>query len=80
MKAAFMAHLLLFQELADNLNSFLKSRAAFIERNAEPAEFMRKEGTRESDFQPAFADGVEHSDLAGKLQWMIESRQDRAGD
>ena|SRR5437867_8796976 len=40
-KAAFMADLLFFQQLANDLNPFLKSRAALIERNAEPPEFMR---------------------------------------
>ena len=40
---------------------------------------MRQKRARKTDFEPAFADRVEHADLARKLQRVIEGRQTRAG-
>src|SRR5205085_8543237 len=56
----------------------LEARAAFIERNTKTAEFVGQESTGKADFQPAFADGIQHSDFTGKLQRMVERRQHRA--
>ena len=63
MKPPLVAYLLLLEELAHNFDSFLESRTALIECNAETAEFVGQERTGKTHFQPAFADGVEHPDL-----------------
>ena len=75
MKPAFVAYLLFLEKFTNHLDPFLKSGATFVERHAEPAEFMRQKSTGETHFQATLADAVEHSDLPGKLQGMIESRQ-----
>ena len=41
---------------------------------------MRQEGAREADVEAAMRNGVEHGDLAGELDRVVEGRHDRAGD
>src|SRR6185437_2427486 len=75
-----MADVLLRQQQLDLLQAFAKPRHRFVRRNAEAAEFMRQESACEADIETAARDGIEHSDLAGKLERIVERRHHRAGD
>ena len=48
--------------------------------DAEMTILVRQEGAREPDIEPARAERIEHADLAGELERMIEYRQHGAGD
>src|SRR5262249_55912430 len=54
--------------------------AALVEADAELGELVRQEGAGEADLDPAVADAVQHADLAGKLQRLVECGKHRAGD
>ncbi len=59
---------------------FLEARKRLVERNAEAAEFVRQEGAGEADIEPSARDCIQHADLAGELERMIENRHDGSGD
>src|SRR5437764_2546601 len=75
-----MGHVFVAQQQIDLIDAFPKPRHRLVRRTAEPAELVRQKGTREADIQPPAADRVEHRDLTGELQRVIERRQHRAGD
>jgi hypothetical protein len=53
-------------------------RHRLIRRAAEAAEFARQKSPREPDIEAPAADRVQHADLAGELERVVEYRQDRA--
>src|SRR6185437_4200038 len=64
----------------DLLDAFAVALDRFVGRDAEAAELVRQEGAREADIEPPVADRVEHADLAGELQRVVEDGKHRAGD
>ncbi len=64
----------------EGLDPLLEARPALVHGDAEGIELVGHEGPRDADVEPAAADGVEHRELAGQLQRMIEDGQHRAGD
>ena len=80
MESPVVTHVFVLEKTPHGLHSFFEARAAFVERHAKTAELVRQKRTGETDFEPAFADGIEHADLTGKFQRMIEGRENRAGN
>jgi hypothetical protein len=78
-ESALRAYVLLFQQACDLLDPFVEASAAFVHRDAEPDEFVGQKCAGKPDFDPTTGDRVDHADLAGKLQRMIEHRQHGAG-
>src|SRR5581483_440093 len=70
----------LLQQLADGLETLVETQSALIEGNPETGEFVGQEGPGETDLEPPAADRVEHADLAGQFQRVVEDRQHRSGD
>ena len=75
-----MGDVLLRQQQLDLLQALAEARLRFVGRNAEAAEFVRQERARKADVEPSAGNAVEHADLAGELERMVEHRQHRAGD
>jgi hypothetical protein len=80
MEAAAMAGILLREQELDLLQALAEACLRFVGRDAEAAELVRQEGARKADVEPPAGNAVEHRDLAGELEGMIEHRQHRAGD
>ena len=80
MKAALVAGVHLRQQQVHLLHPFAEPRDRLVWQDAEAAEFVRQKSAGEADIETAAADRIEHRDLAGKLQRVIECRQDSAGD
>src|SRR5579859_7281028 len=80
MEAPLVRDVLLLQQQTHLFHAFVEPRAAFIELYAEPRELMRQEGAREADVEAAVAQRVQHRQLAGELQRIVERWQHRAGD
>ena len=68
------------QQQLDLLETFAEAGDGRVGRNVEAPEFVRQEGAREADVEAAARNGVEHGDLAGELDRVVEGRHDRAGD
>src|SRR2546422_7181913 len=64
----------------DGLDTLLEARPALVHRDAERVELVGHERASEAGVEAAAADGVEHRELAGQLQRVIEDRQHGAGD
>ncbi len=79
MEGAAVARILLREQEVDLLKAFAKTRLRFIGRDAEAPKLVRQEGAREAYVEPAARQPVEHGDLAGELERMVEHRQHRAG-
>jgi hypothetical protein len=60
-------------------SSLAKTRDRLVRRDAEPAKLVRQERAREADVEPPARDGIEHADLAGQLERIVEDREHRAG-
>ena len=75
-----MRDIFLRQQQLDLLEAFTEAGDGRVGRNAEAPEFVRQEGAGEADVEAAAGNGVEHGDLAGKLERIVERRHDRAGD
>ena len=80
MKLSPMRGVLRGQQQPDLLQPFAEPRDRFIRRNRKTAEFVRQEGAGKTDVEAALRDAVEHGDLAGKLQRIVERRHHGAGD
>src|SRR5262249_50176246 len=61
-------------------HALIETRPALVDRDAEPGELVRQERARETDFEPSAGNGIEHADLTGKLERMVEHRQHGPGD
>ncbi len=79
-EAPFDRDVLLFEQATHLLDAFVEARAALVDTASEPRELVRQERAREPDFESSARDRVEHADLAGELERMVEHRQHRAGD
>ena len=79
-EAALRGDVLLLQQAANLLQALVEAGAALVHRDAEAGELVRQEGARETDLHAAVGDRVDHADLAGELQRIVEHRQHRAGD
>ena len=75
-----MGHVLAAQQQIGLLDPLAEPRHRLVGRTAEAAKLVRQEGAREANIEPAAGERVEHRDLAGQLQWVVEGRQHRAGD
>ena len=64
----------------DLLEAFAETGDGFVGRNVEAPEFVRQEGAGKADVEAAAGNRVEHGNLAGKFQRVVERRHDRAGD
>src|SRR6516165_4506955 len=80
MKVPAARHVLLGKKSPDLLEALVEAGATLVHRNAKPAEFVRQKSADKADFQAALRNRVNHTDLPGKLQRVIENRQDGPGD
>ncbi len=80
MKLAAVGDVLLRQQELDLLEAFTEAGDGRVGRNGEAPEFVRQEGTRKADVEAPAGNRIEHGDLAGKFQRIVERRHDRAGD
>ena len=80
METSLAGDILLFEQQAHLLHPFVEASAAFIEFDAKARELMRQESAGKANVQPAIAQCVQHRELAGKLQRIVEGRQHGAGD
>jgi hypothetical protein len=78
-KAAAMSHVFSGQQQLDLFHALAEPRHRLIRRAAEAAEFVRQKSPREPDIEAPAADRVQHTNLAGELERVIEYRRDRAG-
>ncbi len=70
----------LAEQPVDDRHALVEALAALVEADPEPLELVRQEGTCEADFESTARDRVEHADLTGELQGMVEHWEHRAGD
>jgi len=75
-----VSDILACQQKLDLFQPFPESLDRFIGRDAEAAELMRQEGAGEADIETAARQRIDHADLTGELQRMVEDRQHGAGD
>ncbi len=80
MKLAAVRDVLSSQQQLDLLEAFAETGDGFVGRNTEAPEFVRQEGAGKADVEAAAGNGIEHGDLAGKFQRVVERRHHRAGD
>src|SRR5262249_7545887 len=80
MEFPLMAGTLVRQQELDLLEPLTEALVRLIGRNAKPAKLRQQEGARKSDIQPSAGNGIEHRDLAGELERMIEYREHRTGN
>ena len=80
MEFALGGDVLLLQQPAHLFHALGEALAALIDADAEAGEFMRQEGARETRLHAALRDRIQHGDLAGELERVVEYRQHRAGD
>ena len=78
-KAPAMGDIVARQQQVDLLQTFAKPRHRLVGRTVKAAELVRQKRPREADIEPAAAQRIEHGDLAGQFQRMVEGRQHRAG-
>ena len=74
MKAAVVSDALPGQQQFDLFDTLAKTSHRFIRGAAEPAELVGQKGAGKPDIETAAADRVQHANLAGELQGMIEDR------
>src|SRR6516162_1424957 len=79
MKAPSMGDVLLREQELDLLEALAEAGDRLVRRDAEPAELVRQEGASKPDIESPAGDCIEHADLAGKLERVVEHRQHRAG-
>jgi hypothetical protein len=79
-EAALRRDLVLLEQTADLLESFVEARAALVHRDAEAGKLVGQEGACEANLQAAPGDRVHHPDLARELERIVEHRQHRTGD
>src|SRR5262245_38541712 len=80
MELSVCADVLFLEQAAYLLQPLLEARAALIHRYAETGELVRQKRPGKADFQATAGNGVDHADLAGKLEWIVEHRQHCTGD
>jgi hypothetical protein len=73
-----MGYVLPRKQQFDLLDPFAEAGYRFIGRDAKATELVGQERPGEPDIETAVTDRVEHTDLAGKLERMVEDRQHRA--
>jgi hypothetical protein len=79
-EAALCRDVLLLQQAANLLDALVEAGTALIHRDTEAGELVGQECAREPDLHAAVGDRIDHADLTGKLQRIVEHRQHRAGD
>ncbi len=80
MEAPLHGDVLLLQEPPHLLQALVEAGAALVHAHAEAGELVRQEGAREAHVEPPVRYGVEHADLAGELERVVEGREHRARD
>jgi hypothetical protein len=79
-EAALERHALLGPQPPQGQDSLLEARPALLHGDPEAVELVGHEGPRHPHVEPSPAERVEHRELPGQLQGMVERGQDRAGD
>ena len=74
-KTAAMGDVLSRQQELDLLDPLAEAGHRLVRGAAEPAELVRQEGAREADIEATATDRIQHADLAGELQRVVEDRQ-----
>ena len=80
MEPAVEGHVLLGPEAHASGDTLLIAGAAVLDRHAKRLELVGQEGPREAGVEAAIRDAVEHRQLAGVLQRVVERGHDGAGD
>ena len=75
MELAAVRGAFLRQQQIDLIQAFVKAGAQLVRRYPEAAKLMRQERARETDLDAPARDCVEHGDLAGKLERVVEHGQ-----
>jgi hypothetical protein len=73
-----MGHVLAGQQQLDLLHALSEAGDRLVRRTSEAPEFVRQKSASKPDIEPAAADRIQHADLTGELQRMVEHRQRRA--
>src|SRR5215510_3432928 len=79
-KLALIRNPLLGPKPGDDVNAFFETRSALFHAHAEDVELLWDEGASKSSIEPAVADIIEHRQLAGELDGMVECGYHGAGD
>ena len=79
-EASLVGHAVLGPEPRDDVDAFLEARAALVHAHAEHLELLRDEGAAEAHVEAAVAEVVEHRQLGGELDGVVEGGDDRARD
>src|SRR5262249_39193921 len=80
MKFSLIRNPLLGPKPGDDVNAFFEARSALFHADAEDVELLWDEGASKSSIEPAVADIIEHRQLAGELDGMVECGYHGAGD
>src|SRR5262245_10079069 len=79
-KLAVVGNPLFRPKPSDDVNAFFEPGSALIHTDAENVELLWDKRPAESRIEPAVADIVEHSKLAGELDRIVESGDNSARD
>ena len=80
MKFPVEGDVFLFQQPPHCVHSLVEPGPALVHGPVEALEFVGQEGPSEPAVQAAVGDRVQHADLAGYLQRVVEDRQHGAGE
>src|SRR5262249_58125274 len=64
----------------DNANAFFEARSALLHADAEDVKLLWDKGASKSCVEPTVADIIEHRQLAGELDGMVERGYHGAGN
>ena len=70
---------LLFEQAPDLRHPLVEADNRLVERNTEALIFVRQKGAGEAHLEPPAGDRIQHADLAGQLERVVEHRQHRPG-
>ena len=73
-------HIFILAEQPHLLHSFFETGSALIQAHPKMGEFVGKEGPAEANFQSATGDGIQHAQLTGDFQWVVEPGPQSAGN
>ncbi len=74
MEAPLHAHILILEQPPDLLDALLEAGPALVEGASESSELVRQKGASEAHVEAARRDRVEHADLPGQLERIVEDR------
>ena len=74
-----MRHIFAGQQKFDLFHALVETRDAFVKRDPESIVLVGQERPGKADFRTTARNRVQHADLAGQFQRVVEYRQDSPG-